>query len=59
MVLERALELKPVLADLCDMHRFNQSDGVRLRRFILSDEEWTFLEQLYLLLDVRSGLAEF
>lgn len=52
-VLDRVLELRPVLADLCDMHRFNGERSVRLRRYILSDAEWTVLEQLHRLLDVR------
>ena len=55
VLLERALEMKDVLYGLCDMHQFNRPDrrGARLRRYILSDEEWTLLEQLYQLLDVR------
>ena len=53
MVLERALTLKDVLLELCDKHQFNGPKSARLRRFILSDEEWTVLQQLYLLLDVH------
>lgn len=52
-VLDRALELKPILAELCDMHRFNGERSARLRRYILSDAEWAVLEQLHRLLDVR------
>ena len=51
-VLARALELRPVLDDLCDMHRFNGEKSARLRRYILSNAEWTVLEQLHALLDV-------
>ncbi|TBU55542.1 hypothetical protein BD310DRAFT_777191, partial [Dichomitus squalens] len=51
VVLERILELKDVLPELCDMHRFNGDRSARLRRYILSNEEWAVLEQLYRLLD--------
>ncbi|PIL25420.1 hypothetical protein GSI_13310 [Ganoderma sinense ZZ0214-1] len=50
-VLARALELRPVLDDLCDMHHFNGEKSARLRRYILTNEEWTVLEQLHGLLD--------
>ena len=53
-VLERALALKDILLELCDKHQFNGPKSARLRRFILSDEEWSLLEQLYQLLDVRA-----
>lgn len=52
-MLDRALVLKPVLPELCDLGQFNKRDGVRLRRFVLEDEEWTLLEQLSPLLEVR------
>lgn len=42
-VLERALEMREVLGDLCDMAQFNKRSGVRLRRFLLTDEEWEIL----------------
>lgn len=51
-MLGRALLLHPVVGDLCDMAQFNKHDGVKLRRFILEDDEWLLLEQLYPLLDV-------
>ena len=53
-VLERALEMKEVLGDLCDMVQFNRPGSVRLRRFMLTDSEWEILAQLHQLLDVRS-----
>ena len=55
MVLARAIEMKDVLSGLCDMHQFNQRDkqGARLRRYILSDEEWKVIEELHRLLDVQ------
>ena len=53
MVLERAIALRDILLELCDKHQFNGAKSARLRRFILTDEEWTLLEQLYQLLDVR------
>ena len=59
MVFERTLEMKEVLTDLCDMAQFNtcakdsKGSGMRLRGFILDDEEWDIIEQLYDLLDVR------
>ena len=52
MVLDRAIEMKDVLSGLCDKHEFNQAQSVRLRRFILSDDEWTLLEELHFLLVV-------
>ena len=52
MVLDRALEMKDILSGLCDKHEFNQPRGARLRRFILSDDEWTLLEELHFLLKV-------
>ena len=56
--LERILELKDILPELCDMHRFNGERSARLRRYILSTEEWAVLEQLYRLLDVRSYFSD-
>lgn len=55
--LGRALDMQDVLEALCDMHQFNQPGGVRLRRFILSGDEWTILRQLYNLLFVSSSLV--
>ena len=52
MVLERALELRPILFNVCDKAEFNKAQGVRLRRFIVEEEEWPVLEQLYSLLAV-------
>lgn len=51
-VIERALELQEVLGDLCDMAQFNKPRGVRLRRFILTDDDWMLLDQLHRLLNV-------
>jgi hypothetical protein len=48
----RALALKPVLYDLCNQAQFNKREGVRLRRYIIQDDEWYLLEQLWPLLDV-------
>ncbi|PIL32936.1 hypothetical protein GSI_05054 [Ganoderma sinense ZZ0214-1] len=50
MVLERALELRPILFQVCDKAEFNKNQGVRLRRFIVDDEDWPILEQLHELL---------
>lgn len=55
-VIERALELQEVLADLCDMAQFNKPRGVRLRRFILTEDNWTLLDQLHRLLDVSTNI---
>ena len=52
-VLKRALEMQDILGDLCDMVQFNKPGGVRLRRFVLSDNEWIILTELHRLLDVR------
>ena len=54
-VLERALEMRSVLTELSDDPRFNKARdrGMRLRRFLLDDEEWTMVEQLHRLLDVH------
>ncbi|OJT13075.1 Zinc finger BED domain-containing protein 4 [Trametes pubescens] len=51
-VIKRALEMKEVLGDLCDMHQFNKDKrGPRLRRFVLEDDEWTLLDEVHRLLD--------
>lgn len=55
-MLGRALVLRPIIGDLCDMAQFNKRDGVRLRRFILEDDEWQLLDQLYPLLDVSKSI---
>ncbi|PIL29554.1 hypothetical protein GSI_08362 [Ganoderma sinense ZZ0214-1] len=52
MVLARALDLRPILFGVCDKAEFNKSQGVRLRRFIIEDEDWPILEQLHELLAV-------
>ena len=57
MVLERALELRPILFNVCDKAEFNKAQGVRLRRFIVEEDEWPVLEQLYTLLAVSARLA--
>ncbi len=51
-VLGHTLEMRAVLTDLCDMVQFKKAHGVRLRQFVLSDEEWVVLQQLHDLLDV-------
>lgn len=62
-VLERALEMRPVLTELCDMSQFNKGNttgrgkGIRLRRFILDNSDWDILEQLHRLLQVRFFLS--
>lgn len=52
-VLERALGMRDVLGDLCDKYQFNKPQGVRLRRFALTDKDWELISQLYQLLHVR------
>ena len=53
-VLERALDMRGVLTDLCKNPRFNKTKdrGMRLRRFLLSNKEWKVIEELHRLLDV-------
>jgi len=51
-VLTHALTLQPVLTTLCERAQFNKRDGVRLRRFVLEDEEWELLQQLAPILEV-------
>ncbi len=53
-VLNRAVTMKAVLSELCDKAQFNKPRGIRLRRYVLTDEEWVVIEQLRLLLDVSS-----
>lgn len=53
-VIGRALEMCHVLGHLCDSLQFNKPQGVRLRRFALTDEEWTLLFQLHQLLHVSA-----
>lgn len=53
-VLKRALDMREVLGHLCDLMAFNKPQGVRLRRFALTDEEWEIVKQLYDLLEVWS-----
>lgn len=54
-VIGRALEMRAVLSDLCDMVQFNKPRGARLRQYILGDDEWAILQQLHDLLDVGTG----
>ena len=56
-VLERAIDMQEVLEELCDMAQFNKKTGVRLRRFLVADEEWIILDELHRLLDVRIPLS--
>ena len=53
-VLGRAIDLSPVLGNLCNMYQFNKDPkcGLRLQRFIIKDKEWTVLKDLHHLLDV-------
>lgn len=51
-VLERALDMHEVLDALCNEPQFNKRTGARLRRFILTENEWKLIEQLFRLLDV-------
>ena len=53
-VLERGLQMREVLGQLCDMTAFNssKSGGVQLRHYTINDEEWVILEQLFKLLHV-------
>ena len=51
-VLERALDMEDVVTEVCDQAQFNKRDGVRLRRFVLNEEEWAILDDMYRLLDV-------
>ena len=50
----RALILHPVISDLCKLSEFNKRNGVHLRRFIIDDDEWALLEELWPLLDVSN-----
>jgi hypothetical protein len=47
-----ALTLHSVPPGLCDLKQFNKHGGVHLQQFMLEDQEWELLEQLYPLLDV-------
>jgi hypothetical protein len=51
-MLARALVLQPVLTTLCERAQFNKRDGVRLRQYILDDDEWLILKQLEPILGV-------
>ena len=53
-VLERALDMQDIVSEVCDQAQFNRRDGVRLRRFILTEEEWSMLDDMYRLLDVSA-----
>ena len=54
-VLQRALEMRTVLTTLCKNPQFNKTKdrGMRLRRFLLDDEEWKVISELHSLLDVH------
>jgi hypothetical protein len=58
-MLGRALGLRSVIPDLCDLKQFNKRTGARLHRFNLDMDEWELLEQLFPLLDVRDLLFIF
>lgn len=53
----RAIDVKPVVNDVCDMTKFN-SNGMRLRSYSFSDKEWEILEQLYPILDLFVGCTK-
>lgn len=53
-VLNRAVTMKSVLGELCDKAQFNKPRGIRLQRYVLTEEEWLVIEQLRLLLDVST-----
>ena len=55
-LIQRALELEEALKILVLMEAHNKSQGVRLRRFRLTLEEWDLLRALSPLLDVRFNL---
>lgn len=63
MTIARALEMKDALDDLCDMVQFNATRagarGLRLRRFLLTEDEWAILEDLHRLLDVSPHHSNF
>ena len=42
-VLKHMLELKEILIDLCDMHRFNGERSPPLHHYMPSTEEWAVL----------------
>jgi hypothetical protein len=44
----------PVLSDLCKFSEFNKRNGVRLQCFLIDDDEWALLEELWPLLDVSN-----
>ncbi|KAI9056827.1 hypothetical protein FKP32DRAFT_1584964 [Trametes sanguinea] len=43
--------MQQVLHELCNKAQFNKRSGVRLRRFVITDKEWTLLDHLLQLLD--------
>ena len=55
-LIQRALELEEALKILVIMEAHNKSQGVRLRRFCLTLEEWDLLRALSPLLDVCFNL---
>nr|VWO98345.1 PPM-type phosphatase domain-containing protein [Ganoderma boninense] len=50
-VLDRALDMEDIVNEVCDQAQFNRHDGVWLHCFLLSEEEWRMLDDLYRLLD--------
>ena len=51
-VLEHMLDMQDMVTEVCDQVQFNWQDSVCLHHFILTEEEWTMLDDLYRLLDV-------
>lgn len=51
-LIQRALELEDALKILVLMEAHNKSQGVRLRRFRLTEAEWDLLKEISPLLDV-------
>lgn len=52
-MLERGLYLQDILNDICDQYKFNQSRGLRLCQYALTDDEWDLLDQCSDYLEVR------
>ena len=52
-MLQCGMDLREVLDHVCDMHKFNDTPrSMCLCRFILSEDEWTVLEQCSKYLDI-------
>ncbi len=58
-MLERGLHLHDILTDICDQMRFNKTTGLRLRQYMLTEEEWEVLDQCSNYLEVRISCLYF